>query len=98
MSEEHRAKLQSHLAKHNSSEEQRAAARERMLEINKGKRISVEVTDLETNVTKIYDSIIKASKAIGCTGGAITLSKKRSLGKGINRPIKKRYLVKVMRM
>lgn len=95
MSEEHLVKLQDHLAKHNSSEEQRTKARQRMLDRNEGKGISVEVSDLETKETKIYTSIRKASKAIGCVDGTILLAEKTFLE--INRPVKKKYLVKVLR-
>ena len=90
-------KIREHLAKHNSSKEQRTKARKRMIKINERKGVSVEVFDLETKVTKIYDSILKASKAIGCVHRSILLAEKAFLDKGINRPIKKKYLVKVMR-
>lgn len=66
-----------------------------MLDRNEGKGISVEVSDLETKETKIYTSIRKASKAIGCVDGTILLAEKTFLE--INRPVKKKYLVKVLR-
>lgn len=97
-SEEHKAKLKEHLTRHNASEEQRAKARERILSINEGKGVSVEVLDLETQNTTTYISLRKAAEAIGCTHGAILLAEKRFLEKGINRPLKKRYIVKIDRL
>lgn len=96
-SEEYKAKQKDHLARHNKSEEQRAKAKERILKINEGKGILVEVLDLETQKTKSYPSIRKAAEAIGCSHGAILLAENRFLEKGINRPIKKRYLLKIER-
>lgn len=96
-SEESLVKIRKHMAKHNSSEEQRTKARERMLKLNEKKGISVEVFDLVTNETETYDSMLKASEAIGCVHGTIQLAEKTFLAKGINRPIKKRYLVTVIR-
>jgi hypothetical protein len=97
MSKEHLTKLQDHLAKHNASLEQRVKARERMLKINERKGISVEVLNLETKEIKIYTSILKAAKAIGCVDGTILLAEKTLLEKGINRPVKKKFMVKVIR-
>lgn len=97
-SDEYKAKLREHLARHNASEEQRAKARERMLSINEEKGVSVEVLDLETQITTTYISLRKAAEAIGCTHGAIRLAEKRFLERGINKPIKKRYVVKIDRV
>jgi len=67
-----------------------------MLNINEGKGISVEVYNIETKETKIYTSIRKAAEAIGCVEGTIRLAEKTFLEKGINRPVKTKYLIKVL--
>ena len=80
-----------HLKVHNGSADQRAKARERMLEINKSKGFAVEVLDTKTEEVSFYPTIRQAAEAIGCVHGTILLAQKQ----GVSRLIKKRYLVKV---
>ena len=63
------------------------------LGIQKLKGISVEIFDIETKKTSIYLSIRDAAKAIGCSPTSIRAVIKLYRKKGINRPIKKRYLI-----
>lgn len=91
MSEEQQVKLQDHLAKHNSSEEQRAKARERMLKLNVQKGIQVEVTVVVTNVTTTYDSIRKAAEAINTDHKSLLYNEKTK------KPFKGKYMVKFLR-
>lgn len=89
LTEEQKAKLLDHLARHNSSEEQRAKSRERMLKINGTKGIQVEVTDIETKVTSIHGSIRKAAEALNTDSKAIRYNQKTQ------KPFKGRYIIKI---
>lgn len=80
-----------------NSEEQRAAARDRMLIINKEKGIKVEVLDTETNVTTTYDSIRKAAEALGCAKNAIHCYEKQQLKTGVVKLLKGRYIINISR-
>jgi group I intron endonuclease len=93
---EHIAMLKENQSKFNS-EEQRAKARERMLEINKRKGIRVEVLDLDTNTTTTYDSIRKAAEFIGCAKNAIHCYEKQQQKTGVVTKLKGRYVIKVIR-
>jgi group I intron endonuclease len=92
---EHKARWNEHLESHNASKEQRERSRERMLELNKLKGISVEVFDTKTNETLVYPSIRQAAEAIGCVHRTILLANKVFEEKGIYRLIKKRYTVNI---
>ncbi len=95
---EHKAKLKKHLASITSSKEHRERSKKRILDINKLKGISVEVFDMNTKETSIYPSVRKAAEAIGCVHGTIQLADKVYREKGISRPIKKRYLIKIIKI
>jgi group I intron endonuclease len=96
-SEEHKAKLIENITKLNSNPEQQAKSRERIIRYNLTKSIKVEVLDLETNLTSTYDSIRKAAEALNCAKNSIHYFEKQKLEKGINSPLRGRYLITVIR-
>ena len=59
--------------------------------------IKVEITDLETKITIVYDSIRKAASAIGSDIKTILRRDKSQIDKGINTPYKKRYIITIKR-
>ncbi len=89
--------MQKHLKSLSSSDEHKKRSSARMLIINESKGISVEVFDVNTKETKIYPSIHKAAEAIGCVHGTILLADQVYKKKGIQRLIKKRYLIKIIK-
>lgn len=93
---EHIAKLKEHLKSHNSSVEQREKSRKRIYDYNKLKGILVEVFDTLNSKTTVYSSMREAADAIGCVHRTIILADKRFKTTGINKPIKKRYIVKII--
>lgn len=80
-----------------NSEEQRVKARERILEINRKKGVSVKVLDQENNTTVTYDSIREAAVAMGCQKNAIHFYEKQQLKTGEIKLLKGRYIITVMR-
>ena len=54
---------------------------------------SVEVTNTLTNTKDVYSSIAEAARAIGCNGSTISLALKEFKDKGVNRLVKKIYLI-----
>lgn len=94
---EHKAKLKKHLASISASKEHSERSRKRMLKINELKGNPVEVFDVKTNKTSVYTSIRQAAEAIGCVHGTILLADKTLREKGINRLVKKRYLIKIIK-
>jgi SMC interacting uncharacterized protein involved in chromosome segregation len=66
-----------------------------VVKINKG--LKVEITDLETKLTIIYESIRKAAEAIGSDIKTILRREKLQKAKGINTPYRKRYLIVIKR-
>lgn len=92
---EQKARQIAHLKSHNASKDQREKSRERILEFNRLKGVSVEVLDTNTNETSVYPSIRQAAEAIGCVHRTIQLANKTFEEKGVYRLIKKRYLVKI---
>ena len=56
----------------------------------------IEVLDLETEKYSNYASISATAKAIRCSSTSIRSVIKLFKEKGINRPIKKRYLIKIV--
>lgn len=60
------------------------------------KGTSIEVLDLETEKYSNYASISATANAIGCSSTSIRSVIKLFKEKGINRPIKKRYLIKIV--
>ena len=80
------------------SEESLAKLRKHLLKLNAEKGFKVEVFDTKTNTTVVYDSAIKAAKAIGCDKTTILYQEKR-LAKGrLESPLlKKRYAIKIIR-
>lgn len=95
-SAEHIAMLKEYQSKTNS-EEQRAKARERMLEINKKKGIRVEVLDLDTNIITVYGSIREAAVALNTDNKSLLYNERAQKEKGIIKPFKKKYIVKILR-
>jgi hypothetical protein len=53
----------------------------------------VEVFDTLTQSKIVYDSILSASKAIGCEDSTIIRNLKKFETTGVKKPIKKRYLI-----
>lgn len=68
-----------------------------MLIINKEKGINIEVFDIETKKTIIYSSIREAAKAINCVKNTLHYNEKQQLKTGQIKPIKERYLIKIIR-
>ena len=52
---------------------------------------------MKTEETSVYTSIRQAAEAIGCVHGTILLALKTLKEKGTSRPIKKRYLIKIIK-
>lgn len=94
--EEQKAKILSHLKNHNTSADQREKSRQRMIEYNKSKGISVEILDTKTNEVSSYSSLRQAAEALGCVHRTILLAEK-SKKEGISKLIKKRFLIKSIR-
>lgn len=90
-------KLRSHLAVLNTSDEHKEISRRNMIKLNESKGFSVEVFDMESKKTEVFNSIRKAAEAIGCVHRTIILADETFRKKGITRPIKKRYLVKIIK-
>jgi group I intron endonuclease len=59
--------------------------------------IEVEITDLETKITTVYESIRKAAEAIGSDIKTILRREKLQISKGINTPYKKKYMIIIKR-
>jgi len=59
--------------------------------------LEVEITDLITNITTIYDSIRKAAIAINSDIKTILRREKAQLEKGINTPYRKRFIITIKR-
>ena len=98
-SPDHLKKLKAHLTilNKNQSEEQKLAARERMLKLNEAKGIRVEVTDLRTNEITVYNSIRKTAEALSTDLKALRYNENIQKERGITVPFKKQYLVKIKR-
>lgn len=90
-------KLIAHLIVLNQSEELRLGARERMLKLNAAKGIKVEVTDVRTNETTIYNSLRNAAKALSTDLKAIYYNENLQKERGISVPFKKHYYIKIKR-
>jgi group I intron endonuclease len=57
----------------------------------------VEITDLNTKITTVYDSIRKAALAINSDIKTILRREKSQLKKGVNTPYRKRYMLVIKR-
>lgn len=80
------------------SKESLEKVRNHLAKINAEKGLKVEVFDTETNTTTVYDSIIKAAKAIGCDKTSIMYQEKRLAKGSLKTPLfRKRYRVKIIR-
>ena len=95
--EEQKTKVLDHLKIHNSSADQIEKSRQRLIEYNKSKGVSIEILDTKTNEVSTYSSIRQAAETIGCVHRTILLAERSLKERGISRLIKKRYLVKPMR-
>ena len=58
--------------------------------LSQPKRVDIEVIDLETNTTFLYNSIREAANNIECSSGAICYY----LNNESKKPFKKRYIIK----
>lgn len=96
ISPEHRLKIKKHIAFLTSSDEHKKRSKIRMLKMNEAKGILVEVFDTKTEEIKKYPSIRKAAEAIGCVHRTVLLAIKVYKEKGVQRLIKKRYLIKII--
>lgn len=81
------------------SEESLAKLRNHLQRLNVEKGFKVEVLDTETNTTVVYDSVIKAAKALGVDKTSLMYQEKRQAkaGPGECPLFKKRYAVKIVR-
>jgi group I intron endonuclease len=59
--------------------------------------LEVEVTDLETGYTTIYDSIRNAAKGLNSDIKTILRKEKSQLEKGSNKPYRNRYVINIIR-
>jgi len=66
---------------------------ETKLKIGKSLGTKLEVFDTITQSKIVYDSILSASKAIGCEDSTIIRNLKKFAATGLKKPIKKRYLI-----
>ena len=89
-------KLRAHLIELNKSEEQRLGAKKRMLKLNE-KGIKVEVTDLRTNETTIYNSLRKTAEALSTYLKALRYNENIQIERGTIVPFKKHYILKIKR-
>lgn len=72
-SEEQKAKILDHLKNHNSVD-QKDKSRERMINLNKSKGMSIDILDTKTNELSSYSSIRQAAEAVGCLHRTILLA------------------------
>lgn len=81
------------------SEEGLEKLRAHLAKLNAEKGFKVEVFDTKTNTTFVYDSAIKAAKAIGCDKTTIMYQEKRQAKGGLKESplLKKRYIIKIIR-
>lgn len=81
------------------SEESLAKLRKHLAKLNAEKGFKVEVLDTKTNTTAVYDSAIKAAKALGCDKTTIMYQEKRQAKRGLEGSpmFKKRYVIKIIR-
>ena len=86
------------LIKGRNSEEQRMAARERMIALNNKKGFKVEVTDQRTNITTTYPSLRKAAEALSTDLKAINYNQKVQKERGKVILFKKYYIVKINKL
>jgi len=59
--------------------------------------IKVEITNLETKITTVHESVCKAAKFIGSDIKTILRREKSQILKGINTPYKKIYMIVIKR-
>ncbi|PQE31510.1 GIY-YIG endonuclease (mitochondrion) protein [Rutstroemia sp. NJR-2017a WRK4] len=71
LTEEQKAKVISHLKIHNASSDQVEKSRQRLIDYNKSKGVSVEILDITTNEVSIYSSLREAAYALGCVHGFV---------------------------
>lgn len=83
------------LMKGRNSEEQRMAARKRMLALNYTKGFKVEVTDNRTNTCTTYPSLRKAAEALSTDLKAIKYNQKVQKERGKVILFKKHYIIKI---
>ena len=89
--------MRAHLTQLNQSENQRLGARERMLKINAAKGIKVEVTDLITNETIVYDSLRKTAEALNTDLKALRYNEMVQEKRDKIVPFKTKYIIKIKR-
>ena len=76
--------------------DQREKSRQRLIEYNKSKGVSIEILDTTTDEVLSYSSIRQAAEALGCVHRTILLAERKQK-EGISKLIKKRYLIKTIR-
>jgi len=94
---DHLEKLRAHLTELNRTERQRLAARERMLKINEEKGLKVEVTDLRTNETLIYNSLRKTAEALNTDLKSLRYNENKQKERGTIVPFKKYFIIIINR-
>jgi group I intron endonuclease len=90
-------KLRAHLTELNRTERQKLAARERMLKINEAKGLKVEVIDLRTNETLIYNSLRKTAEALNTDLKALRYNENKQKERGTIVPFKKYFIITINR-
>lgn len=68
-----------------------------MIKLNETKGIKVEVTDLRTNETFIYNSMRKSAEALNTDLKALQYNEKIQKEKGKIIPFKKYFIIKIKR-
>lgn len=94
---DHLEKLRAHLTELNRTERQRLAARERILKINEKKGLKVEVTDLRTNETLIYNSLRKTAEALNTDLKSLRYNENKQKERGTIVPFKKYFIITIHR-
>ena len=94
--EEQKAKIINHLKTHNASSDQVEKSRQRLIDYNISKGVSVEILDTTTNEVSFYSSFRQAADALGCVHRTIILAERRQQIGG-SKLIKNRYLLKTIR-
>jgi hypothetical protein len=81
------------------SKESLEKLRAHLAKLNAEKGFKVEILDTKTNTTVVYDSAIKAAKALGCDKTTIMYQEKRQAKRGLKESplFKKRFIVKIIR-
>jgi group I intron endonuclease len=85
------------LLKASNSEEQRLAAKDRMIALNERKGYKVEVSDTRTNTTTTYPSLRKAAEGLITDLKALNYNQKIQIERKKVIPFKKYYIIKIFK-